>query len=80
MFGLGRKQNANEAADEAVRALEVASEALARAKDAMEAAEVTEFRDLRDGTLHARTQVEVLRTLAGKIADRLDEQQARGER
>ncbi|RPF21294.1 hypothetical protein [Myceligenerans xiligouense] len=81
MFGLGRKQDVNEAATEAVRALEVASEALAAAKDAMEAAQVREFRDLRDGTLHARTEVDVLYTLAGKVLDRLeDEQRAGGER
>ncbi|MBO0607698.1 hypothetical protein, partial [Myceligenerans salitolerans] len=64
----------------AMRALEAASEALAAAKDAMEATGLPEFSDLRDGTLHARTQVDVLYTLAGKVADRLEEQTARGER
>ncbi|GAB3158043.1 hypothetical protein GCM10027059_02050 [Myceligenerans halotolerans] len=78
MFGLGRKQDVNEAAAEAVRALEVASEALATAKDAMEAAEVKEFRDLRDGVLHARTTVDVLYTLAGKVLDRLEDEARRG--
>lgn len=80
MFGLGRK-NVNEAAVKAVRALEVASEALAAAKEAMEDSGVKEFGDLRDGTLHARTEVDVLYTLAGKVLDRLeDEQHAGGER
>lgn len=78
MFGLGRKNKVTEAAETAVRALEGASEALAVAKDAMEAAELPEFRDLRDGALHARTQVDVLYTLAGKVLDRLEDQARRG--
>ncbi|MBE1877847.1 hypothetical protein [Myceligenerans pegani] len=44
----------------------------------MEAAALPEFRDLRDGTLHARTQVDVLYTLAGKVLDRLEEDERRG--
>ena len=80
MFGLGRKAKVNESAVAAVRALEVASDALAVATDEMEDAQVKEFGDLRDGTIHARTEVDVLYTLAGKVLDRLEDEAAGGER